>query len=312
MAADDSPQGVYVDVPSLLALRHKVALIPGANQVTAIHTMTGSHSSRQRGRGLNFEELRHYSRGDDIRHLDWKTTRRIRKPVIRAYSEEKEQDSIVLVDQRVGMFFGSSRVMKSVIAAELAALLSWASLDQGDRVGLMIVKDDGCDDFRPRRDRQYLVGMLGQLCEANRRLDAGSSANAGQLNASLRQLLNLAGHDKRLWIISDFQGMDATTLAMMAELSRHNSLSLALVYDELELNLPDRGTLSITDGRDKLQVDASSEPLRRRYRADFQACLQQLQSHVETYHNLLLPLNTQLPLERQLGSVFRVANAASR
>jgi uncharacterized protein (DUF58 family) len=256
--------------------------------------------------------LRHYSRGDDIRHLDWKTTRRLRKPVIRAYSEEKEQDSIVLVDQRVGMFFGSTRVMKSVIAAELAALLAWASLDQGDRVGLMIVGGDTCDDFRPQRDSHCLVAMLGQLCKANHKLDSGTPSNTGQLNASLRQLLNRAGHDKRLWVISDFQGMDATTLAMMTELSRHNSLSVALVYDELELTFPKSGLLGITDGRDRLHVDASCAHLRGRYREDFQARLNQLQSHADKYHHLLLPLNTQLSLERQLRTVFRVVNAVSQ
>jgi uncharacterized protein (DUF58 family) len=69
--------------------------------------LTGRHSSRLRGRGLNFEELRHYQPGDDIRSLDWKVTRRTGKPHVRVYTEERERSVLLLVDQRVSMFFGS-------------------------------------------------------------------------------------------------------------------------------------------------------------------------------------------------------------
>ncbi|MGD8898369.1 MAG: DUF58 domain-containing protein, partial [Acidobacteriota bacterium] len=83
--------------------------------------LAGRHASRMRGRGLNFEEIRGYLPGDDIRTIDWKVTARTREPHVRVYTEERDRPALLLVDQRQSMFFGSRRAMKSVVAAEVAA-----------------------------------------------------------------------------------------------------------------------------------------------------------------------------------------------
>ena len=88
-----------------------------------VHSLlAGRHASRLRGRGLAFEELRHYRQGDDVRTIDWKATARLRSPHVRVYNEERERPVLLVVDQRRPMFFGSRRAMKSVAAAEVAAL----------------------------------------------------------------------------------------------------------------------------------------------------------------------------------------------
>ena len=103
--------------------------------------LAGRHASRLRGRGLTFEELRDYREGDDIRSMDWKATARLRSPHVRVYSEERERPVLLVVDQRSPMFFGSRRAMKSVVAAELAALGAWRALDSGDRVGGIVFNE---------------------------------------------------------------------------------------------------------------------------------------------------------------------------
>ena len=85
----------------------------------------GRHASRLRGRGHNFEELRGYVSGDDIRNVDWKATARSGEPHIRVYIEERDRPVLLLIDQRHNMFFGTRRAMKSVVAAEAAALAAW-------------------------------------------------------------------------------------------------------------------------------------------------------------------------------------------
>ena len=96
--------------------------------------LAGRHASRLRGRGLNFEEIRRYHPGDDVRQIDWKVTARTRKAHSRVYTEERERPNLLVVDQRVTMFFGSQVRMKSVVAAEAAALAAWRAVGVKDRL----------------------------------------------------------------------------------------------------------------------------------------------------------------------------------
>ncbi len=105
--------------------------------------LNGRHASRLRGRGLNFEELRGYLPGDDVRAIDWKVTARTGEPHVRVMTEERDRPALIVVDQRMSMFFGSQLNMKAVTAAEAAALAAFRILDQGDRVGGIVFGDDG-------------------------------------------------------------------------------------------------------------------------------------------------------------------------
>src|SRR5210317_2342592 len=122
--------------------------------------LSGRHASRLRGRGLNFEELRHYRPGDDIRTMDWKVTNRTGKPHVRVYTEERERPVLLVVDQRVSMFFGSQRAMKSAVAAEIAALAAWRVLSVGDRVGAILFNDSRTIEAKPSRNERKIIGWL--------------------------------------------------------------------------------------------------------------------------------------------------------
>src|SRR6187431_225997 len=131
-----SPQpGVYADLAELVALRHRARGFSFLPRQPVQSLLAGRHASRLRGRGLNFEEIRRYQPGDDIRRIDWKVTVRTRLTHSRVYTEERERGVLLLVDQRIGMFFGSVKNMKSVTAAETAALAAWRVLAQKDRIG---------------------------------------------------------------------------------------------------------------------------------------------------------------------------------
>src|SRR6478672_2557787 len=132
--AADGSSNVHVGVADLVALEAAVHG-PGLWAKQPGHQLlAGRHPSRVRGRGLAFEELRAYVAGDDIRSIDWRVTARAGKPFVRVYSEEKDRPALILVDQRINMFFGSRLAMKSVAAAKVAALVAWRILTVGDRV----------------------------------------------------------------------------------------------------------------------------------------------------------------------------------
>ena len=103
--------------------------------------LTGRHASRLRGRGLDFEEVRAYLPGDDVRTIDWRVTARTGVPHTRVYTEERDRPALLVVDQRLAMFFGTRLNLKSVTAAEAAALAAWRVFLSGDRVGAVVFDD---------------------------------------------------------------------------------------------------------------------------------------------------------------------------
>lgn len=136
------PQGLdprlYCDYSRLVRIQAQAESFSLLPHLKAGSVLSGRHNSLFRGRGLNFEELRHYQLGDDIRNLDWKVTMRTGKPHVRSYTEEKDRNVMICVDQRSSMFFASQNTMKSVVAAEVAALCGWRVLKDGDRVGFVL------------------------------------------------------------------------------------------------------------------------------------------------------------------------------
>jgi uncharacterized protein (DUF58 family) len=140
--ASKRPAGVYANLDDLIRIRFRAFDFSFRPSQPVTSVLAGRYASRLRGRGLNFEELRRYLPGDDPRTLDWKVTARTRRPHVRVYTEERDRAVLLVVDQRMSMFFGTSDRMKSVTAAELAALGAWRALDVGDRVGLVGFNDD--------------------------------------------------------------------------------------------------------------------------------------------------------------------------
>jgi uncharacterized protein (DUF58 family) len=122
-----------------------------------------------RGRGLDFEELRGYLPGDDIRTIDWHVTARTQKPFVRVFTEERYRPAIIALDQRINMFFGSRVSTKSVTAAEIAALGAWRVFQQGDRIGALVFNDSGTKEIKPHRSRSAIIHILEEATRQNPR-----------------------------------------------------------------------------------------------------------------------------------------------
>jgi uncharacterized protein (DUF58 family) len=210
--------------------------------------LAGRMNSAMRGRGLTFEELRDYLSGDDIRSIDWRVTARTTKPVVRIYSEEKERPAFIIVDQRVNMFFGSRRSMKSVTAAEAAMLCAWRILGSGDRVGGIVFNDTQTDEVKPHRSRNAVVAFADHVARMNSDLRAElSTQSAGsQLDAQLEKVTNIAHHDHLVVVVSDFDGHTPRTRDLLLRLSSRNDVICILVFDPFLLELPKSGNLVVS------------------------------------------------------------------
>lgn len=251
--------------------------------------LTGRHGSRLRGRGLNFEELRHYRPGDDIRSMDWKVTNRTGKPHVRVYTEERERRVHLLVDQRVSMFFGSQTAMKSVVAAEVAALAAWRVLSSGDRLGGIIFDDHDCYTIPPRRSRDSVVDMLSRLVKTNAALEAGQPSKGPQLNVAMNNLARRLSHDALVIYIGDGFGWDDRSDELLKQMSMHNDVIVINIFDPAEVELPRLDELIVSDGEMQIAVSGNRARLDERFRASYN-------EHVGHMHKVLrrygLPLIT--------------------
>lgn len=264
--------------------------------------LSGKHASKLRGRGLNFEELRHYRPGDDIRTMDWKVTNRTGKPHVRVYTEERERPVMLLVDQRVSMFFGSQVNMKSVTAAEIAALAAWRVLDAGDRVGALVFGDDSVTEVRPERSQKTVMRILGTLERSSKALldDDRPASNPDQLNAVLKKAEQLCKHDTLIIVISDFDGWDDESVKRVKRLSRHNDLISSYVFDPLEKELPESQSLVVSDGSMQLEVKTREKNLGKKFSESFDSNVSAIEQELKKHRVPVIPIQTVDPVHEQL------------
>ncbi|MDX1734708.1 MAG: DUF58 domain-containing protein [Halioglobus sp.] len=301
MAPPDSDQ-VYTSLRNLVRLRYTAQGFNYLPQQPLRSLLSGRKRSRLRGRGLDFDELRHYRPGDDIRNMDWRVTNRTGKPHVRVYTEERDRPVFVVVDQRLPMFFGSRNKMKSVVAAEVAAITAWRVLSVGDRIGAILFNDTRVVEAQPTRNAKRVMAWLGDLNRMNNELSASSrqNSNAPALSDSLDKLARRIGHDHLVVLVSDFYGWNRKTLDAIRRISRHNDVICALVFDPLERDISRANKLVVSDGQFQLEVDPAAQGLGERFEASFESSVAHVQSDLKRYRIPVLPVDTVAPVTEQL------------
>ncbi|MBC7002322.1 DUF58 domain-containing protein [Photobacterium sp. BZF1] len=254
---------IYCDYSRLVRLQSQINTFSLLPHLKAGSVLSGRHNSLFRGRGLNFEELRHYQLGDDIRNLDWKVTLRTGKPHVRSYTEEKDRNVIICVDQRSQMFFSSTQVMKSVIAAEIAAMCGWRVLKDGDRIGVVIASTDKIYHSKSQRSQHAFMAQLKLLAKANQQLNVDST-NSDKVSFSLwlEQLKRMNLSQSTLVFITDWRDCEEQHLDLLKQFQMHNDVLAVMVNDPLEQTLPDELAKSnwvVGDGQYQLTLDSQEK-----------------------------------------------------
>lgn len=265
--AGDADPRVRVTLAHLRGLEGRARRLSFLPRQPAHSVLNGRHASRLRGRGLNFEELRGYLPGDDVRAIDWKVTARTGEPYIRVMTEERDRPSLIVVDQRMSMFFGSKLNMKSVTAAEVAALAAFRILDHGDRVGGIVFGDTEIAEIRPQRSRMALDRFLTALADANGLLRAEAPAvDPMPLKRVLRSVARIAPRNHLVIVLSDFDVVDDETGRLIAGIARGNDLVLGLVSDPFGEDLPEGVRLVVSDGELQAEIDTGDRGAHRSLR----------------------------------------------
>jgi uncharacterized protein (DUF58 family) len=291
--------GAYSDLDSLIAARFSAKDLKLQQRRKALSLLVGPNKTNFRGRGVDFEEVRAYHPGDDIRSIDWRVTARSGKAYTKLFQEERERPSLVVVDQRQPMFFGSQCCFKSVLGCYLGALISWSSLQNNDRVGGLVIGNDRHQEVRPKRSRQSALALLHLMLEFNHSLnrDSGLSLSpAESLENSLIELRRIARPGTAIYIISDFAGFQhSEAVKHLHQLSRHCEITALFTYDPLERELPAPGQYTVSDGQQRSMIHTGNAAGRRRYASHFDNSLQQLQQQLAKSGIPLIEMATNQP-----------------
>lgn len=311
--AEPVSNGVHTTARALVRLKVDAQHI-GPNADHSLRSVwTGRRRSRLRGRGLDFDEIRHYRPGDDVRHMDWRVTRRTGQPFVRVYNEERDRPVLIAVDQRLTMFFGSRRQMKSVTAAEAAALLAWSSLSGGDRIGWLLMGQARLVHARASRRPEALLTQIEALATMNHALahlvnDAPGdhpTAVTPTLENTLKAATRSLNHDGLLIVVSDFADWNAQCLNHLRNLRRHNEALCLRISDPLERALDGAERLVAGDGHWQLALTSPPEHVRQRYRTSWDTAATALSDDLRRTGVPLIDVDCAKPtvaqLQRHLG-----------
>ncbi len=303
--------GAHTHLKGLIALKSAAESIRLAPNRKATRQLSGPYQTRLKGRGMDFDEVRGYQPGDDVRNIDWRVTARTTVPHTKTFTEERERPVLILCDQRCTMFFGSRRRFKSVQAANIAALLAWSALKRKDRVGGFILDNHQVQEFKPQRSDKAVLKMLASLDQVNRQLSRKdfSRGRISDFTTALTDMRRIAKTGNSIYIIADFHDLDSEGLRQLHELSRHNSITAFMVYDPLERELPDNGLYTISNGTEELQIDTANVAQRRHYR---EKALQRAEELRSELGRLGIPLAEIATADNAIDALSRLFQRARR
>ncbi|HEY8513970.1 MAG TPA: DUF58 domain-containing protein [Candidatus Binatia bacterium] len=233
----------------------------------ARETFAGQYHSVFKGRGMDFEEVREYVPGDEVRAIDWNVTARTGRPFIKKFREERELTIVLLVDLSASGHFGSVRQSKRELAAEVASVLAFAAIRNNDKVGLVLFTDDVEQYVPPRKGRSHVLRVVREILFFAAR---GRGTNMiGALEYANRVLKRRAV----VFLLSDFllPGMrsgvpDALRRTLEITARRHDLVGV-VVSDPREAELPDVGRVVLEDAEtgEQVEVDTGDARLRQRF-----------------------------------------------
>jgi uncharacterized protein (DUF58 family) len=222
-------------------------------------SLAGQYHSVFKGRGMNFEEVREYSPGDEVRSIDWNVTARSGRPFVKKFTEERELTILLMVDVSSSGNFGSSTQSKREMAAELASVLAFSAIRNNDKVGLILFTDQIEQYIPPKKGRGHVLRVVREILffqPKNRK-------------TNISQVLDFANKvTKRkcvAFLVSDFQAPNAQQALRLT--NKKHDLVGVMVSDPREFQLPAIGLLTIEDAEtgEQLEVNTNSPDVRARF-----------------------------------------------
>ncbi len=242
-------------------------------------SLAGQYHSVFKGQGMNFEEVREYQPGDEVRSIDWNVTARMNHPFVKKFVEERELTLMLLVDVSGSGLFGSIAQSKRELAAEIASVLAFSAIRNNDKVGLILFSDEIEKYIPPRKGRRHVLRVIREVLfyEAQRR--------GTDLNGALEFLMHVTPHKAIAVIVSDFiapppvaepvatparppaQSLAHASFSLLRQANRRHDVVAVQITDRYEMELPDLGRLVFSDAEtgEVVEVHTGDERKRRAF-----------------------------------------------
>jgi uncharacterized protein (DUF58 family) len=280
--------------------------------------MVGAYLSHFKGRGMDFEELREYIPGDEVRDIDWNVTYRMGRPFVKRYREERELAMILAVDVSASSSFGSLRRTKREYASEVAATLAFSAARSSDKVGLLLFAEEVELFLPPRKGRRHILRVLRELLFFEpKRKGTGVAAALAFLNHALRRR-------SIVFLLTDFlhsfgpqPGASSGGRDLLQELgltnARHDLVCLHL-HDPREAELPPAGLLTVEDAEtgEMLEIDSSRPGIRSLYARENAARLAEMDRAFRRAGIDTLRLTTSETFAQELQRFFETRRGRRR
>ena len=243
---------------------HKIRRLELRTRRLVESSFAGQYQSVFKGRGMNFEEVRPYSPGDEIRAIDWNVTARTGEPYIKKFTEEREMTVMIVLDVSASGNFGSVHESKRELAAEVAAILAFSAIHNNDKVGLLLFSDRVELFIPPKKGRHHILRLIREM------LYFDPKGRGTDLAGALEYMNKLITRRAVVFVISDFFTGDFTR-PLTVSARRHDMVALPIV-DPAEEELPDVGVILLEDPKtgEQIEVDTSRRAISRNY-ADLSA-----------------------------------------
>lgn len=270
-------------------------------------SLIGEYHSVFKGRGMDFDEVREYVAGDEVRSIDWNVTARAGRPFVKKYTEERELNLLLIVDISASGNFGSGTQSKRELAAEVASLLALSAIRNSDKVGLLLYTDRIEEYIPPKKGRRHVLRVVREILYHDAQGRGTDTARALEVAG---QLLHRRAV---VFLISDFQSSGAESQTRpplrkaMRQANRRHDLIAVHIEDPRERALPDLGVLTLEDAEsgEMIELDTGDPRVRRRFGEEAQRRSQRLLADIRAEGVDALELSTDAPYLPALQRFFK-------
>lgn len=301
--------GVEASVAELVRQR-PAAGKPTARRAARVRTAHwGNDPSVFHGRGMEYDESRPYQPGDDVRTIDWRVLARTGRVHTKLFCEDRERPTLLLVDTRAPMRFGTRDSFKSVLAARAAAALAWDAVDLGERVGGVVLRPSRLARVPAHRGRPRLLAFLRSISEATAEQAESESPTLAE---GLCSLSYSARPGARIFLFSDFADLDEEARRHMVRLSHRCDLTAMLIHDPLEIEAPDGMGYRVSDGDRVVHLPTQDDAWRRQYAELFAARRRRVEELCARHRAGFLTLCTGEDYRARLRGLVQERNLRAR
>lgn len=293
--------GLFVTLDELIEQRQYVAYLKALTSRLAVSNQAGDVKSAFKGRGVELEEVRGYTFGDDVRDIDWRITARKDTPYTKLYAEEKDREIYVLLDLSPYMVFGTRKELKSVAASKIAGLLGWLALGNKDRFGCIIFDGQNNYVFKPKNHQGNLIAVLKKIAAVSQEIlrKTGEPRNDGFAKA-VRLLQQNVKSQATVFVVSDFNCFDDALKKAIAGMARRTKVFMVNVFDVLEENPPKGGEYMAADYGRRLVFNSDSKQFQKAYKAHFALKRHDAKQFALRFGCRYLEVRTDIELYKQL------------